>query len=111
MSQQTQIGRHKTTIYHDGTHQCVKYHNTKVVRFNDDEIILNTGGWFTATTKTRMNQAASQFNLGFKVYQKNYEWVIEFRDTVIHWGRGRTDKITSHKHNTMKKCTRDMAFG
>lgn len=71
------IGTHKTTIFNDGKYTRVIYHNTDVVSFNDEEIILNTGGWRTPTTKNRMNQTSKQFNLGFKVIQKDWEWYVQ----------------------------------
>lgn len=80
MAQQWEVGRHKTTVYNDGTHTCVKYHQTDVVKFNEKEIILDTGGWFTATTKKRMNQASNQFGLGYHVSQMNYGWYCTFDD-------------------------------
>ena len=47
-------------------------------RFRENAIILDTGGWFTPTTKTRMNQTSNAFGLGFQVYQKNYEWFADY---------------------------------
>ncbi len=55
---------------------CIRYHSTEVVKFNDDEIILNSGGWQTVTTKLRMNQASNQFRLGFYVHQRQHEWFV-----------------------------------
>ena len=56
----------------------VTYHGTHVVTvYPEGRIVLNTGGYFTATTRTRMNQASSQFNLGFHVYQRNYYWFVD----------------------------------
>jgi hypothetical protein len=61
----------------------VTYHGTDVVTWDNDTITLNTGGWFTVTTKARMNQTASQFNLGFTVYQKARVWYINFQGNII----------------------------
>ena len=79
MAQQSQIGRTATTIATDNEgYTVVTYHNTQVVRFNNDEVYLNTGGWWSATTKTRMNQTAKQFGLGFSVFQKNDKWFVKY---------------------------------
>ncbi|MFW6272830.1 MAG: hypothetical protein ACOC2U_03525 [bacterium] len=75
-----QVGSHKTTITNDGNYQKVTYHNTDVVKFNEKEIILNSGGWLTNTTKTRMNQASNQFNLGYNVYQEKKAWYVSLKD-------------------------------
>lgn len=70
MAQQTRLSTNNTTITNDEGWTCVTLHRTCIVRFNDDEIILDNGGWNTATTATRMNQASSQFRLGFHVSRK-----------------------------------------
>lgn len=69
------VGEHETSIINAMEKvQSVRYHSTDVVRFTDDYILLNTGGWFTQTTKRRMNQASLEYGLGFNVYQKNHVW-------------------------------------
>ena len=77
MSQQHKVGTVATTIYPTGNHTAIKYHRTDVVKFNDHEVILNSGGWRSATTKTRMNQAANQYGLGFSVFQAKGEWYVD----------------------------------
>jgi|TARA_Y100000310_G_C20335694_1_gene647385 hypothetical protein len=80
MGQQTRVGKYRTTVAtdRDGVTR-VTYHQTAVVEFDSTTITLNTGGWATNTTKTRMNQAASQFGLGFRVYQHNFNWYVVFK--------------------------------
>lgn len=56
---------------------AVNYRGTDVVTFNEREVTLNTNGYFTATTKTRMNQASNQFGLGYHVYQRDYAWFVD----------------------------------
>ena len=34
----------------------------------------------TATTKRRMNQVSEYYNLGFRVYQKDFNWYVEIKD-------------------------------
>ena len=76
MTQLTKIGKvHTTVSEHDGV-TSVTYHETIVVEFTDDMVWLDTGGWYTATTKTRMNQASNQFGLGFHVYQSKGKWYV-----------------------------------
>ena len=86
MSQQHQLGTHATTVSGDDRHHTiVTYHKTQVVKASAEEIILNTGGWFTPTTKTRMNQASNQFDLGFHVYQKTHQWYVDFEGETIEF--------------------------
>lgn len=63
----------------------ISYRGTDVVSFNAQEITLRTGGWKTATTKTRMNQTANQFELGFQVYQDKGEWFVNFNGEKIEF--------------------------
>lgn len=84
MAQTLKVSGVATKIYttEDGyTH--VRYHSTNVVSFSDREIVLRTGGWSSATTKLRMNQASSQFDLGFTVFQKDFKWFIEYQDVTL----------------------------
>ena len=80
-----EIGNHKTSVFTDNNDNYTKvvYHQTVVVAFNYQEIILNTGGWRTVTTKARMNQTSNQFNLRYRVFQKDFDWFVEYKDTVI----------------------------
>lgn len=76
---QTRIVRGvKTSIRREGYDTIVNYRGTDVVRFSDTkvDITLKTGGWKSATTKLRMNQASNQFNLGYYVFQKKGEWYV-----------------------------------
>lgn len=70
------IGSHKTKVICDNGKTEVIYHQTAVVTITANKIILNTGGWKTNTTKVRMNQASRVFNLGYTVYQKDFEWYV-----------------------------------
>ena len=84
MSQQHKLGTLATTVKADDKgNTIIRYHSTDVVTFSPKRIVLNTGGWFTNTTRTRMNQAANQFNLGFSVYQKKFRWFVEFNGRTV----------------------------
>lgn len=76
MAQMQRVSGVSTVIGSDADMFYVQYHATKVVKWNEHEIVLNSGGWRTATTKTRINQTANQFSLDFNVYQKDYEWFV-----------------------------------
>ena len=83
MAQIKTIGHHATTIDTNNDMIRVTYHNTVVVKFNAGIIILNTGGYYTHTTKVRMNQASNQYNLGYKVFQKDFNWFVQYKNEVI----------------------------
>jgi hypothetical protein len=77
MAQQSKIGTHATTISRTDGKTIVTYHKTPVVTVDPDgTVTLNSGGWRSATTKTRINQAARQFNLRFSVHQRDFQWFV-----------------------------------
>ena len=89
MARQDIVGTHKTVTFTDEDgYAKVVYHNTAVVAFNKKKVILDSGGWKTATTKTRMNQASRQFRLGYSIFQKNYEWWVEYKGKVAEFQDG-----------------------
>jgi len=71
----------------------VIYHDTVVVAFNDNEIILNNGGYQTVTSKARMNGASNQFDLGFRVdgststYKREAlgPWKVTFKGKTVEF--------------------------
>ena len=62
---------------------AVRYHYTDVVKWDRDVIILDSGGWQTVTTKRRMNQVSDAHNLGFRVYQRDFEWFVDFKEKTL----------------------------
>lgn len=79
-----------TTTRTDSAYTYVQYHQTDVVKFNAKNIVLNSGGWLTATTKKRMNQTSEQHNLGYKVYAKSGKWFVDFKGGTIDFCDGLT---------------------
>lgn len=82
------IGTHCTTVATSGGVTRVTYHETVVVAFDDKQITLDTDGYFTPTTKTRMNQTSFQFDLGFHVYQEEGHWYVDYNGEIIAFGPG-----------------------
>lgn len=78
MTQLQKLGTRGTGVYNQDGLLSVRYHSTEIVRVDPNgRITLNHGGWMTATTKTRMNQASRQYDLGFSVWQKDFVWYID----------------------------------
>ena len=93
----SKIGTHKTTVLNKDNSIEVYYHNTRVVDVSGKFLTLNTGGWYTPTTKRRMNQTSQQYNLGYHVYQKNYNWFVEFEGETIPFDKyGIIEQITQN---------------
>jgi len=77
MAQQEIVRGVKTAIFQNNGDTVVNYRGTDVVRFNTERTILDSNGWRTNTTKTRMNQASNQFGLGYRVFQKDFAWYVD----------------------------------
>ena len=85
MRRMDKLSNYRTAIFMCDGWQCVVYAETIIVRWNDDTILLNTGGWKSVTTKRKMNQASAQFGLGFSVFQRKrndtwYAWYVQIGD-------------------------------
>ena len=83
---QTQMVRGRATNVKreaDGS-LVVRYHSTDVVTARPDgSVELRTGGWRTNTTRVRMLQAAHQFKLGYSIYQKAFNWFVEWKGQTL----------------------------
>jgi len=91
MTQTQQARGVKTSIRTDDSGRTyVNYRGTDFVSFDANTITLRSGGWLTATTKTRMNQASNQFDLGYSVFQKNFEWFVRLEGRNLEFVDGMT---------------------
>jgi hypothetical protein len=77
------IGKTATKVFNEDGITTVRYHDTDIVQFTRGTIYLNTGGWFTATTKRRMNQTSDLFDLGYTVYQRDFTWHVDYKDETF----------------------------
>ena len=57
---------HRTAI-------AVYDHNTQALK-------LNTGGWQTVTTKSRLNAILQELIVGASVFQKNFNWFLSYNN-------------------------------
>ena len=76
------IGTHKTQISITPSISQVTYHETPIVIWTPERIVLHSGGWRTATTKRRMNQTSKEFDLDFHVGQRYTEWYVLYKHTL-----------------------------
>ena len=68
-----------STIVLHRTAIAVYDHNTQALK-------LNTGGWHSVTTKSRLNAILSELKCGFRVFQKNFDWYLSTNNqTVDFW--------------------------
>jgi hypothetical protein len=89
---------YKTSVisYANGRKEVV-YYETTIVAFDNSEIVLNTGTWWTATTKSRMNLVSQRFNLGYRVLSmKNGAWYVTYQGKTYKYSdvKIRLDRVT-----------------
>lgn len=77
------LSSYKTVVFGDDDEMKVVYQSTVIVKWTYDTVTLNSGGWQTVTTKKKMNQASYQFNLGYQVYQKDFEWFVDYKGITL----------------------------
>ena len=90
MARNNKISKTATKIRVEAGKTFVRYHATDVVAFDADIITLNSGGWRTATTKSRMNQTANEYNLPFQVFQKKHNWFVTIGSETVEFTDGMT---------------------
>jgi len=77
------VKKGNTTISNENGLTRVTLYHTDVVTFDDKEIILDTGGYETLTTKDRMNSTSEKYGLGYRIFQKDYAWYVDYKGKTI----------------------------
>ena len=70
-----------STIVLHRTAIAVYDHNTQALK-------LNTGGWQSNTTKSRLNAILDQLMYGARVYQKNFDWFLSYNNQTHDFNDG-----------------------
>lgn len=61
----------------------IQYHRTVIAGIRQDgSYFINNGGWFSATTKKRLNQFLSRVGWNASISQRNYQWYFN----GLHFG-------------------------
>ena len=68
-------------IYLHGHLICTFDHNTQAVK-------LNSCGYQTNTTKSRLNAILDEVKYGAKVFQKNWNWFVSFNNQTVDFVDG-----------------------
>ena len=79
-----------TFVEYNSNTNCstVVLHRTAIAVYdhNTQALKLNTGGWHSVTTKSRLNAILSELKCGFRVFQKNFDWYLSTNNqTVDFW--------------------------
>ena len=79
-----------TFVTYNSSTDCstVVLHRTAIATYdhNTQALKLNTGGWHSNTTKSRLNAILDEVKYGCKVFQKNWDWFVSYNDqTASFW--------------------------
>ena len=77
--------------YNESTNcSTVVLHRTAIAVYdhNTNALKLNTGGWQTVTTKSRLNAILSQLITGASVFQRNWNWFINYNNVTHDFNDG-----------------------
>ena len=56
----------------------IQYHNTVIVGIREDgSYFINNGGWFSATTKQRINKFLREIGSNSSFYQRSHKWYCD----------------------------------
>jgi len=70
----------KNTLYIEYLDGCkaIRLHDTDIItQKSNGNIVLNSGGFKTPTTKERLNRRSYPININCPgIYQKNYQWFV-----------------------------------
>ena len=58
----------------------VRLHGNKIAEVSDNDMTIFDGGWQTTTTKSRLNALLDEFSYGMRVFQKNWEWFVSYKN-------------------------------
>ena len=73
-----------TRVDYNNNTNCstVVLHRTAIAVYdhNTQALKLNTGGYTSNTTKSRLNAILDELMYGAKVFQKNWDWFVNYND-------------------------------
>jgi len=61
-------------VFYKDSKTCYKYHDTIVCEVHDDFVMLYTGGYYTRSTKTLINEILQLHDISWTVQQIKYQW-------------------------------------
>ena len=79
-----------TKVDYNSNTNCstVVLHRTAIATYdhNNQALKLNTGGYTSNTTKSRLNAILDELMYGAKVFQKQFDWYLSYNNqTVDFW--------------------------
>tara|TARA_B100000945_G_scaffold106106_1_gene84024 strand:+ start:381 stop:722 length:342 start_codon:yes stop_codon:yes gene_type:complete len=88
-----------TRVDYNNNTNCstVVLHRTAIAVYdhNTQALKLNTGGWHSNTTKSRLNAILQGLVSGVRVFQKNFDWYLSTNNQTVDFWDG---MILTHNH-------------
>ena len=84
-------GSNTTVSYNENTNCSSVYlhgHQIATVDHNTNAVKLDSCGYETVTTKSRLNALLSEVKYGCKVFQKNWEWFVSYNNQTLDFFDG-----------------------
>ena len=84
------FSKSNTRVEYNENSNCstVVLHRTAIATYdhNTQALKLNTGGWHSVTTKSRLNAILQELIAGARVFQKQFDWYLSYNNqTVDFW--------------------------
>ena len=93
-----------TRVQRRGDKIAIKYHDTDIMLFSENEISMDCQGWRTSTTKTRLNDNLPS---PWYVYQEKNQWYLRNGENTYVF----EDGITIHLNMKTRYYMKDMITG
>jgi len=73
-----------TEVIKDGNFMYIYLHDNLIAKYglNDNwgQLFISHCNWLTNTTKSRLNALLNEFSYGMRVFQKNFEWFVSYKN-------------------------------
>lgn len=77
--------------YNESTNcSTVVLHRTAIAVYdhNTQALKLNTGGWYSVTTKSRLNAILQELITGARVFQRDFNWFLSYNNLTVDFNDG-----------------------
>ena len=82
----------QTTSFFNNDVYCeeskVFLHGNHIATVTRNSIYLFDGGWQSNTTKSRLNALLNEFSYGARVFAKNFEWFVGYKNNTEEFANG-----------------------
>ena len=85
------------------------YHDTAIASiWGYGKLKIDNGGWWSKTTKKRINAVLSAFGLPYSIYQANWQWYLSDREGITYPFKNETNYNGYHFTATFDTNTKEL---